>query len=129
MLYIINMTFILLKSKSALTTARPQRTKCAATKGKFEWNEFVQKRKDMDKRRVEKIKDIGNTIDNIAKEEVESAKEMFHEYFPFADDIVGKMGKFKDGLGNRVKEDMKKCKCMTKDVVVSEEELAIEDDE
>jgi hypothetical protein len=123
------MAFVLLKSKSALTTARPQRTKCAASKGKFEWNEFVQKRKDMDKKRVEKIKDIGNIIDNIAKEEVEGAKEMFREYFPFADDAVAKMGKFKDGLSSRVKEDIQKCKCMTKDVVVPEEELAIEDDE
>jgi hypothetical protein len=124
------MAFVLLKSKSALTTARPQRTKCAATKGKFEWNEFVQKRKDMDKKRVEKIKDIGNTIDNIAKEEVEGAKEMFREYFPFADDAVAKIGKFKDDLGSKVKEDIKKCKCMTKEVMVeSEEELAIEDDE
>ena len=44
---------------------------------------IIDKRKELDKLRIERIKEIGNTLDHIAKSEIKQTVEIFSEIFPF----------------------------------------------
>lgn len=46
-------------------------------------NEIVDKRRMVDKQRIERIKEIGNTLDHIAKSEVKSTMDIIKEFMPF----------------------------------------------
>jgi len=68
--------------KAATSPIRRQRVvacKCA----KFSFSDVIAKRKDLDKLRIERIKEIGNTIDHIAKSEVKQTVEIMTEFLPF----------------------------------------------
>lgn len=47
------------------------------------FNEFVDKRRQVDKKRIERIKEIGNTLDHIARSEVKASSEIVNEFMPF----------------------------------------------
>ncbi len=44
--------------------------------------DFVDKRKEIDKLRWEKVKEIGTTLDHIAKSEVKQSAEILNEILP-----------------------------------------------
>lgn len=54
---------------------------------KFDFNTVVERRRQMDKERIQRIKEIGSTIDHIAKSEVKHSGAIFNEYFPFLKDM------------------------------------------
>jgi hypothetical protein len=60
------------------------------------FNEIVERRKELDKQRVERIKEIGSTIDHIAKSEVKHTGEILHEVLPFLKDVDFKNWKKED---------------------------------
>jgi hypothetical protein len=53
------------------------------------FNDFIEKRKEVDRLRIERIKEIGNTIDHVAKSEVKQTVEIMSEVMPFIKKIKG----------------------------------------
>lgn len=111
----------LVNSQRPVAISRRQNVKCLAADGKGDFQqrfkEFVERRKEMDKKRVEKIKDIGNKIDNIAKDEAKYSTDMVNEWLPFLKDID--MKGVKEMLENvKPKHD---CKCGKEQVADDEE--------
>ena len=56
---------------------------------KFDINKVIERRKEMDKQRIERIKEIGHSISHIAKIEMKDSTDSFNEYFPFLKDFKG----------------------------------------
>lgn len=80
---------MLLYQKTSLQRPYTTRRKVSvcATKPSFDFKELIEKRKELDKKRIERIKEIGNTLDHIAKAEVKSTGETFNTYFPFLENL------------------------------------------
>jgi len=78
-------------------THAPRFSSMIVRSGKFNANDFIEKRKQVDNLRIERIKEIGNTIDHIAKNEFKQTVEIIGEVMPFVKNIKG-LDKF---LGNK----------------------------
>lgn len=64
----------------------------------FDINSAIEKRKELDKKRLERVKEIGNTLDNIARSEVKHTAETLQAYFPFISNLKDFKGVTKDDL-------------------------------
>lgn len=69
-------------------TARPNLMVHSSTKQNG-FNDFVEKRKEVDKIRIERIKEIGNTFDHVVKSEIKQTVEIMSEVMPFIKNIKG----------------------------------------
>jgi hypothetical protein len=56
-------------------------------KSSFNLNEIIDKKRDMDKARIERLKEMGTTIDHLAKAEVQQTSQMLKEVFPFLSEL------------------------------------------
>jgi hypothetical protein len=77
------------------------RTTCAATptpKPKFDIKDAIEKRKHIDRKRAERVKEIGKTLDHIARSEVSGAAETLNEVFPFVEKLKDFKGITKDDI-------------------------------
>ena len=61
----------------------PARIACAS----FDVKKAVEIRKDVDKKRVERIKEIGVTLDHIARTEVKQSAETLKTFMPFLENL------------------------------------------
>ena len=55
---------------------------CNAQQSPLKLGDFVEKRKEIDKMRWEKVKEIGTTLDHIAKSEAKQTYEILNEILP-----------------------------------------------
>ena len=79
-------------SKQQLAKRHPTQSKFivrSSTKPNTSFNDFVEKRKEVDKLRIERIKEIGNTLDHVAKSEIKQTVEIMSEVMPFIKKIKG----------------------------------------
>jgi hypothetical protein len=53
----------------------------------YSFNDIIEKRKEIDRQRVSRLKEIGNSIDHIAKAELKSTRDILNEFFPFIKDL------------------------------------------
>lgn len=53
----------------------------------FDISEFVEKKKQLDKKRLDRVKEIGASLDQIARNEVKQSAELVNEYLPFLDKV------------------------------------------
>lgn len=74
--------------KASTSTPKLKRNVVVCSK-EFSVNEFIEKRKEVDKLRVERIKEIGNTLDHVVKSEVKQTVEIMTEVMPFLKQING----------------------------------------
>lgn len=74
--------------KVSTATYKPKRNVVVCSK-EFGVNDFIEKRKEVDKVRVERIKEIGNTLDHVVKSEVKQTVEIMTEVMPFLKKING----------------------------------------
>lgn len=70
-------------------------------------NNVVEKRKEVDRIRIDRIKEIGSSIDHIAKSEVKQTVEIMMEIMPFIKKIKG-VEKFIDKKDNTSNDLIKK---------------------
>jgi hypothetical protein len=70
----------------AMPNASSRRMRCKSTLSD-KITELVNKRKELDKSRVQKLKEIGNTVHHIASAEVRYTKDVIQEVLPFLDKI------------------------------------------
>lgn len=76
-------------SKVAYSPARSIKPLKIACSNKFEenLNNMVEKKKNILKKRVDHVKEIGHSLEHIAKKEVKESMEIVKDIFPFINDI------------------------------------------
>lgn len=85
------------------------RTRTKIVCSSMNFKEIIAKRTDMDKKRIERMKEIGNTLDHIARTEVQLSGEAFKTYFPFIENLKDFKGITKDDIENFFTAQKKKC--------------------
>ena len=83
------MSLLLKKTFAEKQLSGTKRTRVVAYNNKT-FTQITEKRKEIDKMRIERIKEIGNTLDHIAKEEVKQSLDMLKEFFPFVETLKDK---------------------------------------
>lgn len=75
---------------------------CAASsptpKPKFNFNAALETRKNIDRKRAERLKEISKTLDHIARSEVSGTAETLKRVFPFAEKLKDFKGITKDDI-------------------------------
>jgi hypothetical protein len=111
-------------SSSPLPQKSTKRMSVVRCSGKIDFNALIDKRRQLDKERIERIKEIGSTLDHIAKSEVKHTGEVLNEFLPFLKDVKDWD---KSDIENFIKDWDKKlqnkfCKSEEKTAVVADDE-------
>jgi hypothetical protein len=74
-----------LKPKTFTRTTRKTSlvVSCSGNKNSFNFNDIIERRREMDKQRIERLKEISTTLQHIAKSEADNTNEMLDQFLPF----------------------------------------------
>jgi hypothetical protein len=88
-MYCLTPQKITLSKTKTSTISRKYNKNVVVCSQDFKVNDIIEKRKEVDKIRMERIKEIGNTLDHIVKSEVKQSVKIMTEVMPFLKKING----------------------------------------